>query len=288
VIRYFVENNHIQEVYDVLLVLNKIKKLLIDCKKINVTELREFLDKKYEIIHRIAVELNDEQLANATYVTKKYSNLLLKISSYLKTIKDKEYQSSWVILQDCLDLTFWIGKYTKIDNRLEIPSLIKLFSCYESLYPYKIFVSSELIVTKSRCSICGASWNSLDCTHIKGNLVWGKVVTEEILDAEFSAIAIVPHPIDKRCIIEIDEKDQEYSFNKIDLFTGQNLYPFTMFTISSKKSFKRREDIKIVGVNSPCSCGSGLKFKKCCKKKLYQEHLTLLATPTETVNFLFF
>ena len=201
--------------------------------------------------------------------------MLCQLSSYFKSLKKKEYRESWNILQDCLDSAFWIGQYTVIENRFEIPQIVDLLTSYESLYPYKVFASSEMVITKSECSICGKPFQSLDCPHIKGNLYWGEVAIENVTEIkEFQAVAMVSHPLDKRCVMELsdDTRTNEEKFQVLNEFLEQKIAPLQQFTIEIQKTRRQRPDIKIVGRNDKRPCGSGKKFKNCCGQDLYYEH----------------
>lgn len=229
----------------------------------------------FKCIKQYAIENNIEELANAQYVASLYMKLLCQLSSYFKSLQEKEYRESWNILQDCLDSAYWIGQYTITENRYEIPQIVDLLTSYESLYPYKIFASTEMIITKSECSICGKPFQSLDCPHIKGNLYWGEVAFENVTEIkEFQAVALVSHPLDKRCVMELsdDTRTKEEKFQLLHEFLEQQIPAFQLFSIEIQKTMRQRPDIKIVGRNDKCPCGSGKKFKNCCGQDLYYEH----------------
>lgn len=44
-----------------------------------------------------------------------------------------QYKKSWNKLQDCLDTIKYIGRFTEIDNRLELNELYDLLVQYEEL-----------------------------------------------------------------------------------------------------------------------------------------------------------
>ena len=48
---------------------------------------------------------------------------------------------------------------------------------------------------------------------------------------------------------------------------------------------RERNDIIKVGRNHLCSCGSGIKFKKCCGKNLFYQHERNIITPKGIVIF---
>jgi hypothetical protein len=238
---------------------------------------REMQESKplFDCIKQYAIEKNIEELANAQYVARIYVRLFCQISSFYNLLNMKEYKSSWNTLQDCLDSAFWIGQHTVIENRYEIPEIVDLLTGYERLYPYKVFTSSEMIISKSECSICGKPFQNPDCPHIKGNLYWGELAIENVTEVkEFQAIAMVSHPLDKRCVMESsdDTRTQEEKFQVLHEFLEQSIPVFQLFHIEVNKTTRKSTDINIVGRNEKCPCGSGKKFKKCCSQYQYYEH----------------
>lgn len=71
-------------------------------------------------------------------------------------------------MQDCLDEAKLVGKFVDI-----------LFQ-YEKLYPYKVFASSEYVISKLHCSICGKLIQSFACPYRKGKLYWGDFEVEVV------------------------------------------------------------------------------------------------------------
>lgn len=235
----------------------------------------EKADSLFEFIQAYAIKNDIEELANAQYVAKLYTKLFCQLANYFKLLNEGKFRQSWNALQDCLDSTFWIGQHTAIENRYEIPQIVDLLHAYETLYPYKVFASSEMVITKSECSICGKPFQSLECPHIKGNLYWGEPATEIVKEIkEFQAVALVTHPLDKRCVMELtdDNRTEKEKFRLLSEFVNKKIPAFQMFHIEVQKSIRQRQDIDIVGRNDKCSCGSGKKFKNCCSKDLYYEY----------------
>ena len=271
------------------------------CKKLNVLKSRisagdysnsfqEFneVEQYFDNIRISAIANEDEFLANAQVVFKFYFKLFCNLSRYFQMLMDKEYKNSWSKLQDCIDYVKMVGYYVDIENRLDIPDIYDLLESFELLYPYNLFASSEFVLTKSHCSICGKSMQSLECVHRKGSLYWGEVV-RGIVDEikEIHAICLVSNPEDKRCVMELsdDTRSEVEKFKKLDEFLGLKLPLLQPFSIESIIEKRRRSDIIKVGRNQPCSCGSGIKFKKCCDKKMYYEHERSIITPKKAITF---
>jgi hypothetical protein len=142
---------------------------------------------------------------------------------------------------------------------------------------------------KSIQGICGKSMQIPSCPHIRGHLYYGEIATELIDEIqELQAVCLVSHPEDKRCVIEIsdDTRSEEDKFVKLVKFLDLHLPPLQRFSVQSIVETRKREDIAKVGRNQPCSCGSGLKFKKCCGQHLYYQHKKNIITPKSIVHLI--
>ena len=241
----------------------------------NPFEEYESVKEDFDSINNWAIKVKDERLANSQMVYKQYFLTFCKLSCFFGSLKDKHYKKSWDILQDCFDQIRIVGKFVDLDKRRELPQLYDLLSSYEELYPYSVFASSEYVIGKSRCSICGKSMQGLECSHIKGNLYWGEFATEIIEEiTTLQAVCLVKHPDDRRCVLELgdDKRSELEKFRKLNEFMKLGIPLLCFFTITSKIEYRTDLTIKKVERNDRCPCGSGLKFKKCCGKKLHYKH----------------
>lgn len=274
-LKYFFEHQDIPEVREVTLLINQVKKKVANNNFSLPYDEVSIVMPLLEKIKQKAIDINDEKLANSQYIVNKYLGLFSKLAEYFLSLSEKKYSYSWNILQDCLDNCIVIKRFTDVENRYEISKLVDLLEGYEVLYPYNLFCSSENLIIRSECSICGKSMQSLACNHIPDNLYWGEMAYKKILEFKiFRGISLVTHPADKRCIImPHNEAQSEIEvFQTLDAFLEQKLPYLQQYNIIERKIVRKKcENIKIVGRNDPCSCGSGKKFKKCCLPKLYYD-----------------
>ena len=286
-LKYFVNYTSVEQVNEICRLLDQVKKRIERCDYADGFREYNTCRDLFEEVLEYAKQINNEQLANAQYVFRHYFLLFCNLCTYYFMLQNKEYRDSWNKLQDCIDEAKHVGKFVEIGSRIEISDILDLLSSYECLYPYSVFASSEYIITRSHCSICCKSMQSLECQHISGNLYWGQVASEIIDDIkEFQAVCLVSHPEDKRCILELsdDTRSDLEKFIKIDQFLDLGQPFLQNFSVTTKIESRMREDIKIVGRNDPCSCGSGLKFKKCCGKDLYYKHERNIVVPQNSIE----
>ena len=288
-LNYFLQNKEISQIKRVCESLNKTKHKLLRNDWSNSTDEFELCTILFEEIKAIAIQRNDELLANSQFIFKNYFKLFCNLLRYFEMLEKRQYKDSWNKLQDCLDSIKYIGRFTEIDNRLELGELYDLLIQYEELYPYSVFASSEYVISESHCSICGQSMQSLDCPHIKGELYWGEPAIEFIDKIDvIQAVCVVSHPEDKRCILEIcdDTRTEKEKFLMLDQYLELKQPYLQKVTLKGFKEQRIREDIEIVGRKQPCPCGSGKKFKHCCGKNMYYEHTRYVVTPSSIVEII--
>lgn len=231
----------------------------------------QFPDDALGQITQIAKENNNEQLANSAFVFKAYYSLWISLAHYFLLLDNRQFRASWDKLQDCFDILRLIGRHAQ--ERYDLDDIRTLLESYEQLYPFKVFLSSEYVITKSHCSICGKSMQSLSCPHRKGELYWGEQALEVIDDIKtLQAICVVKHPEDKRCIIENvdDMRSEDEKYALLVQFLSKGFPKLMQFQVD--ESIEERKRFPNAYPNDLCPCGSGVKYKYCCKKKPNIQH----------------
>lgn len=264
--------------------LSSLKKRITNGNYENPFSEFNHVENAFETIKEWALARDDEELANSLIVFKTYFRLFGNLAEYLNLLSFGQYRASWDSLQDCLDCARFVGRFTPIERRLDIPDIIELLEDYEQLYPFSVFFSTEFVITKSHCSICGRSMQDLSCPHRRNQLYRGEIAVEVVDEvSEFQAVCLVSHPEDKKCVLDnVDGKAP--SFQMLEEFLDFSLPRLQRFTIEKKIERKLNQDLKNIGRNSPCICGSGLKFKKCCGRDLYYDHLRCKVILGKLVN----
>lgn len=258
---YFVNYSH-SDVPIILASINSEKNLLLSGKydEIIYTDcLEQFSDLKKE-----AENSKNERLANAIFVVDEYRKLFALVGDYYHLLDLREYEKSWDMLQNCFDTLRLISRFC--EDVYDLPEIERNLKCFEDLYPFKLFFSSEYIISKSHCSLCGKSMQSLSCPHRKGELYWGKRAVEIVDEIKkLQAVSIVEHPDNKRLIVKNkeDKRSPEEKFRMLDYFLDLGI---SKTAIYDKKIYRVRNEIyKGVGRNEMCPCGSGKKYKNCCE-----------------------
>lgn len=195
----------------------------------------------FEVIKNRALASGDEDLANAQLVFKRYFLLFCNLSKYHGLLLKDSFRQSWNALQDCLDAARFVGRFTPIDHRLDVPDVVGLLEDYERLYPYVYFLSPEFVISESHCSICGESMQSLSCPHRRGQIYRGEISVEIVDKMRLQAVSVVENPENKRCVIEsVDDEPLQFCVLKEFLELG---FPWLQ-RFSIEKRILHRENLE--------------------------------------------
>jgi hypothetical protein len=269
--------NELMEFADFSKLKVNINKIYFELNSKNYAEVIEICDSCVELCERIkekAVNITmDEEMANSMFVVTSYCQMLKYYSIFWQTLISGRFKDSWIVLQDTIDKLVDVTKFTDISSGFGINDFNNHLTELEKLYPYNLFASSEMVIRTKRCSICNRSVLDIDCIHIPGNLYWGQKAVTKNEDIEFQAVALVSHPMDKRCIMEIsgDTRTEKEKFALLDYFVKQINNPLQLFSLKNEDRYYYNEDYDVLGRNDKCSCGSKKKFKKCCGKNKYEK-----------------
>jgi hypothetical protein len=150
----------------------------------------------------------------------------------------------------------------------------------EQIYPYKLFASVEMAHDSGECTICGKEMDDPGCPHLLGELYRGKIASALVRELkEFHAVSLVENPSDKRCVVSYADDSAHFKGPRY-LLSFMVEHPSAVFHFAGVERLKepvKASDLKGIGRNDPCPCGSGRKFKKCCIKNSHVErdHLRL-------------
>ena len=155
----FIKYHELHQINFIFKQLNRLKGRLLLNNFDNAFKEFELCRVSFNEIELFSKQNNDEQLANSNYVFKCYFLLFCHLMLYFDSLKKKRYTQSWELLQDCIDDVRHIGRFAK--ERFDLTDILELLLAYESLYPYRLFASPEIVIEKSHCSICGKSMSAV-------------------------------------------------------------------------------------------------------------------------------
>ena len=142
-----------------------------------------------------------------------------------------------------------------------------------SLFPYRIFFSSELLAIEKKCNICGKSVSIRNhCGHRVGEIYDGEYCLREVTECEILGVAIVENPVNDYSVLFIVDSDSgemkdHYNYSLIAFLMKRWPTPFHDWTLRWTKSLHPKERYGQIGQKDNCPCESGKKYKDCCQER---------------------
>ncbi|MGI2107108.1 YecA family protein [Shewanella frigidimarina] len=211
---------------------------------------------------------------NSIFIETSKFHVLNHLSIFWEFVLHGQYYKSWCSLQDALDNLRNVKRFSGYDSVL-VGFLEVQLKAFESVYPYQLFSSAGIIFEGCNCSICGEDVDSFECCHIQGELYDGEIAIGIVQNIkEFDHLALVEHPEDKRCVVGADDNHPNMLvLRDLGQYVLQGrLKPLGFKDILEVEFDKANDTYVELKPNQKCFCGSGIKFKKCCRGKRTVRH----------------
>lgn len=151
-----------------------------------------------------------------------------------------------------------------------IGALKKRVTQWQSLYPYKVFISPGMIHRRKECSLCHAvisPWNS--CAHEVGKVYDGRECYRIVTKAEFLEVSLVLDPVQKYSVAFAakgpDGKAVDHHDHSVARFLVDRLAsPFDDWLVQRTFAYHPHSLFPNATEEGPCPCESGRSYKGCC------------------------
>jgi SEC-C motif len=143
----------------------------------------------------------------------------------------------------------------------------------QSLYPYKLFLSPEIIEQEKKCNICDCVISIRNpCGHRVGEIYKGEYCCRIVTKSEFVGISFVESPVQKYSVpFDVDpitgESRDHYNYSVVRYLADRWPSPYHDWQATWTKALHPKERFGPLGRNDKCPCGSGLKYKACCLRR---------------------
>jgi hypothetical protein len=200
--------------------------------------------------------------SNSFFVVVEFTTFVLEFARYWVELDNRNYAQSWSRLQDAIDALRLVDDFTEDGALFHISFFKHLCANIEKIYPYHMFISTENIIKRATCSICGLNEFDPNCEHFPGELYNGELAYHVVEDMEPVAVSWVENPDDKRCVVI----DPPPDFSPVEYYREHCPSPLVDIEVTQTKALSP-EDRSKLGRNVLCPCSSGKKYKKCCIDK---------------------
>ena len=250
---------------------NKIWDLLIDLE--GIADLVS-LQNQIQLIKEEALLVDDQQIAKESWIAQSILQIHLQYRQAFNYLIKKNYYKAWCELER-VEIEFYDLKrhFDTTSNSYGLYKIEKGLRNLQILFPYKLFLSIEILKKKKKCSVCDKEISiRKPCGHIVGEIYNGEMCHRIVTDAEILGTALVQDPGNKFSVMFIvDEKTgiqkDHYNYYPLEYLIGIVNDPYGDWDLEISERFVKESDFKC-GRNDKCECNSGLKFKKCCLKTI--------------------
>jgi hypothetical protein len=225
---------------------------------------------------REAVSNCDQSLAKEIWC---YETILHAQDLYLKAfqeMKEAAYYKAWCTLEQseielhCLERHF---NYRQGNDQYQLQFISKQIGLFQSLFPYRLFISPSMLHLEKHCSICGAVRGLRNtCGHVHGGIYDGEMCSNVITKVELLEISVVTRPVQKYSVLftsdpKTGKQCDHYNYSMVEYVIGALHSPFDEWDITWTKIRHPHSRYSHIGRNDQCPCGSGRKYKHCCLRE---------------------
>jgi len=239
-----------------------------DAEKLSeVDEIKQGLKR----IKGAAVSSSDQDTAKQVWC---YEQILSIQETYLKafrSLKSGKFYEAWCLFERVeIELQHLERHFSISDNIFKLKLIDKHSRQFQSLYPYKIFLSPGYLILETSCSICGRKRSIRNpCEHILGEIYNGEMCAREVKKAKLLEMSFVENPAQKYSVAfttdpKTGKQVDHYDYSLVQYVTNGLREPFDEWDCKWTKIRHPHSRYKHVGRNDKCPCESNKKYKKCC------------------------
>ncbi len=143
----------------------------------------------------------------------------------------------------------------------------------QSLFPYKMFLSPELLETQKKCNICDRIVSIRSpCGHRVGEIYGGEYCCRIVTEFEVIATAFVESPIQKYSVPFLSDPKtgksrDHYNYSTVSYLAKRWPSPYHDWTVTWTTALHPKSRFGHLRRNDKCPCNSGKKYKACCQRR---------------------
>ncbi|MEI1276780.1 hypothetical protein V6Z05_00490 [Leptospira venezuelensis] len=223
---------------------------------------------------KAAIELGNEEQSNYVWCIERVLEIYNTYLEAFQLLKEEKFYDAWVLLEQLeLEIDFLTPHFGSKMTEYKIEKISRIVKQYQSLYPYKIFFSPEILEIQKRCNICnGIVSIRTPCGHEVGQLYNGEMCIRIIEDAKMLGISVVEEPVQKYSVPFLVDPDtnqrvDQYDYSLVKWVVERLQFPFDNWQTKWSKIRHPHTFFKDRKSGDACPCGSKKSYYLCCLRK---------------------
>ncbi len=222
-----------------------------------------------------AISAADQNLAKTLWSREQSLEAQALYLTAFDECRQAKYYDAWCTFERCEIILISLRRHLPADlwDRFGLAFLDTQTSRFQSIYPYSIFLSPEIVELEKECTICGKRVSPRHpCGHEVGEIYDGELCCRKVTKGELLSIAMVEKPVQKYSVpfmsdAETGESVDHYKYHLLEYLLPRLYSAFDTWDVRDTTREYLHTRFSFVGRNDRCPCGSGKKYKKCCLAK---------------------
>ena len=211
---------------------------------------------------------HDEENANVAWATLEIVSLHRDYRKAFSMLQARQFYDAWCLLEQIeIGIANLSHNFSGIKNAVEYISII--VSQLQSLYPYRVFLSTEMLITERRCSVCGKKRSIRHhCGHFPGHVYNGEMCCDYVEKCALEGVALVFNPEHKYAVAFAregeDDHEDHYDYKLLEGLMGWWKEPYSPWYYTTRHIHKNLDEFPGFKDEDYCPCGSGKIYRECC------------------------
>ncbi len=229
------------------------------------------LSERFASAKKEAVGNGDEATAKYIWCLEQVLKAHKQYAESFRLLKASQCYDAWCELERLeLTLKFLAPHFQSSMAGFRLDFVVRHCRRWQELFPYKIFMSPEIIEHEKICSVCRAPISiRKPCGHRVGEIYGGEMCHRIVTKPEFLGTAFVSSPVQKYSVPflvdpETGQSRDHYDYKLVEYPIRRLASAFDEWEFQWTHRRHPHSRFASFGRNDKCPCESGKKYKKCC------------------------
>jgi hypothetical protein len=245
-----------------------------------------------------AVAAGDQPAAKHAWCLATTLGVQQQYVSAFRELKHGAFYEAWCTFERVEIALTGLERHMPLDPSFGLDVIDRMVPQFQSLYPYKIFLSPSFIEKERKCSICDQPITlRRRCEHVVGEIYDGRKCLNIITASEVLEMSFVDEPVQKYSVpfmrdARTGQQKDQYDYSLVEYVTGGLANPYDSWSVERGTRRHPHARYKHVGRNDLCPCEGGKKYKVCCLREegVLRPHIDIkfdkpLAAPLPAVQY---
>ena len=208
--------------------------------------------------------VGNEADANRVWSVEQIISVIHSYRELYSLVQNDDYYKAW-----CKAEEIEIAIRILIRNNAHYPQAIKdideMIHSFQSLFPYRVFMSTVIKIEEEICSICGTKVSIHSyCGHIPGYVYCGELCHRIVQKNTLVGVDVVTNPEHKYAVAFLNGEDH-YDYSLVAYLKQNWRHPLQRWGVTVSEDFVPHGSFPHLKDEDLCPCNSGLKYVNCCK-----------------------